>query len=95
MANLLLFWALQSCDLATTLWFLSRGVQEGNPLMAAAIRISTHPAIALALCKAAACAFGYFAWRRNRMRLLRRINLLFAACVVWNLAAIATQGLRP
>jgi hypothetical protein len=91
MLNLLLFLFLQSCDLATTLWFLSRGVQEGNPLMAAAIRISAHPAIVLALFKAAACVLAYLAWRRNRLRLLRRINLFFAACVVWNLAAIAIK----
>jgi len=91
MLNLLLFLVLQSCDLATTLWFLSRGVQEGNPLMDAAIRVSAHPAVALALFKAAACALAYFAWRRNRIRLLRRINLLFAACVAWNLAAIAIR----
>jgi len=91
MANLFLFLILQSCDLATTLWFLSRGVREGNPLIAAAIRISAHPAIVLALFKAAACVFAYFAWRRKSLRLLRRVNLLFGACVVWNLAAIAIR----
>jgi hypothetical protein len=89
MLNLLLFVALQFGDLATTLWFLSRGVEEGNPLVAALIRVSTHPAISLALLKAAACCLAYLAWRRNRLRLLRRINLMFLICVGWNLLAVS------
>lgn len=89
MPNLLLFLALQLCDLGTTLWFLSRGVEEGNPLVAALIRVSAHPAVSLALLKAAACGLAYLAWRRNRIALLRRINLLFVVCVGWNLLAVA------
>lgn len=89
MANLVCFIVLQSCDLATTLWFLSLGVSEGNPLMAAAIRGSAHPVIWLALLKAAACLLAYYAWRRRRTRLLGPVNAFFAACVLWNLAAVA------
>jgi hypothetical protein len=89
MLNLLVFVLLQSCDLATTLWFLAHGVEEGNPLVAAVIRLSGHPALPLALLKAAACLLAYLAWRRRSILLLRRINLFYAACLAWNLAAIA------
>jgi hypothetical protein len=89
MGNLLLFMVLQFGDLATTVCFLSRGVEEGNPLVAVLIRLSSHPVLSLALVKVAACVLAWAAWRRNRMRLLRRINLLFLVCVGWNLLAIA------
>jgi Domain of unknown function (DUF5658) len=89
MLNLLVFVALQVGDLATTLWFLARGVEEGNPLVATVIRLSSHPAVALAVVKATACALAFLAWRGNRTRLLRRVNLLFAMCVAWNLLAVA------
>ena len=90
MAILFVFLALQFCDLATTLVFLQHGVAEGNPLMAALIRVSAHPAVALLLVKAAACGLAVYAWRSGRIRLLRRrANLFFALCVAWNLLAIA------
>jgi hypothetical protein len=89
MANFLLFVFLQTCDIATTLWFLRCGVEEGNPLVAAVIRASAQPAIALALLKMGACGLAWCAWRRNRLRLLARINLLFGLCVAWNVLAIA------
>jgi len=88
MALLLIFLALQLCDAGTTLVFLARGVTEGNPLIGALMHVS-DPAIALALTKAGACALALFAWRSNRTTLLRRANIFFALCVVWNLAAIA------
>jgi hypothetical protein len=88
MFNLLLFVLLQLCDLGTTLVFLSHGVSEGNPLLAAAFRGSAHPALVLALAKLAGLGMGYLAWKLRRSRLLGRINLFFGACVVWNLAAI-------
>ncbi len=90
MAILVVFVALQFCDLATTLVFLGHGVAEGNPLMAALIRVSAHPALALLLVKVAACGAAAYAWRSRRARLLRRANFFFALCVGWNLLAIAT-----
>jgi hypothetical protein len=89
MAILLIFFVLQCCDLATTLVFLGHGVSEGNPLVAAALRLSSHPAVGLTLVKLIGCGLGILAYRGNRRRLLRRVNILFAACVAWNLAAIA------
>jgi hypothetical protein len=89
MAILLVFVALQFCDLATTLIFLRHGVAEANPLVAALMRISAQPAVAVLLVKLAGCALAVYAWRGRRMRLLRRANLFFAVCVGWNLLAIA------
>ena len=81
--------ALQFFDLATTLVFLQQGVAEANPLVAALIRLSAQPAIAVLLAKAAGCGLALYAWRSRRTRLLRRANLFFALCVGWNLLAIA------
>jgi hypothetical protein len=90
MAILLVFLALQFCDLATTLLFLQHGVGEANPLVAALIRVTAQPAVALLLVKAAAFGLGLYAWKSRRLRLLRRANLFFALCVGWNLLAIAS-----
>jgi len=89
MAILFLFLGLQCCDVATTLAFLKHGVAEGNPLIAALMVVVVSPAVALAVIKACGCALGVYAWKSNRTRLLRRANLFFAACVAWNLVALA------
>lgn len=89
MAILFLFLVLQFGDAATTLAFLHRGVSEANPLIAAAFTVTQSPAVSLAIVKLGACGLGLFAWKSGRMRLLRRANVFFAACLVWNLAALA------
>jgi hypothetical protein len=89
MTILLVFVALQLCDLATTLVFLQHGVGEANPLVAALIRVFAQPAVAVLLVKAAGCGLAVYAWRSRRTRLLWRANLFFAVCVGWNLLAIA------
>jgi len=89
MAVLLVYFSLQLCDLATTMLFMRHGIGEGNPLVAALIRISDQPAVALVLVKAVGCGLAVYAWRSRRMRFLRRVNLFFALCVCWNLLAIA------
>jgi uncharacterized protein DUF5658 len=89
MAVLLVYFSLQLCDLATTMLFMRHGIGEGNPLVAALIRISDQPAVALVLVKAVGCGLAVYAWRSRRMRFLRRANLFFALCVCWNLLAIA------
>ena len=89
MAILFLFFGLQLCDVATTLAFLRHGVAEGNPLIAALMLLVVSPAVALALVKLGGCALGVYAWKSDRMRLLRRANVFFAACVAWNLVALA------
>jgi hypothetical protein len=92
MATLLLFVVLQCCDAATTLVFLQHGVAEANPMVRFALGLSTHPALPLLAVKAAGCILAYGAWRSHRMRLLRRINWLFAACVAWNFVARSQAG---
>jgi len=89
MAIFLVFVGLQLCDAATTLIFLARGVAEANPLVGALFDASAHPAASLVLVKSAACALGLFCWKSRRVTLLRRANIFFTLCVVWNLAAIA------
>ena len=88
MPILLLFLGLQFCDVATTLAFLRHGVAEGNPLVAALIAVVVSPVAALAIVKLGGCALGLYAWKSRRIRLLRRANVFFAACVAWNLIAL-------
>jgi len=90
MALLLVFVALQLGDLATTLLFLHHGVGEANPLVAALVHVCARPALAVLVVKAVGCGLAVYAWRSRRTRLLRRANVFFALCVVWNLVAIAT-----
>jgi hypothetical protein len=90
MALLLVCLCLQVCDLATTLLFMQHGVGEANPLVAALIRLTDHPAAVLILVKAVGCGLALYAWRSRRVRFLRRANLFFAVCVGWNLLAIAS-----
>ena len=88
MAILLVFLALQVGDAATTLLFLARGVTEGNPLIGSLMH-AANPALALVVAKGLACGLAWMAWRSQRVTLLRRANVFFALCVVWNVAAIA------
>jgi len=88
---LLEFICLQVLDASTTLLFLGRGVAEANPLVRAALGAShAGPALPLVLVKLAGVLVAFYAYRSGRSKILRRINVLFALCVAWNLAAIAT-----
>jgi len=89
---LIQFILLQICDLLTTFVFLSLGVAEGNPLVRLALTAARgNPAAALLMVKACALMIGWYTWKSGRLRLLSRINLLFGACVAWNLIAIAVR----
>jgi hypothetical protein len=87
---LLAFVGLQVMDVLTTLVFLGLGVEEGNPLIRLLLAgsVTTHRGLALVAPKVFAIALGAYAWRSGRMGLLRKMNLLFAACVVWNIIVI-------
>ena len=87
--TLAVFLLLQLGDLATTVAFLARGVSEGNPVIVFLMSNSAHPALALLLVKGLACLMAWWAWRSGRSRLVRRANVFFAFCVLWNLAACA------
>jgi hypothetical protein len=91
---LIAFICLQMLDALTTMVFLRFGVSEGNPLIRMALGASAQPAFALAAAKLLAVMLGLFAWRSGRAGLLRRMNLLFAVCVGWNIAAIASTVIR-
>ena len=86
---LLQFAGLQILDALTTWWFLGHGVAEANPLVRWVLGWIGQPVLALLAAKAAGLVPALWAWRSGRHGLLRRINMLFAACVVWNLAALA------
>jgi hypothetical protein len=88
---LLEFICLQALDGLTTLLFLGRGIGEGNPLVRAALHASqAGPALPLVAVKLAGVLVAVFAYRSGRAKMLRRINVFFALCIAWNLAAIVT-----
>lgn len=79
---------LQLLDLLTTIAFLLIGVQEGNPLVRLAIEVAPTPFTGLLAVKVAALGLGIYCVRTSRLRLLSRINALFAVIVAWNMVAL-------
>jgi len=79
---------LQVLDFMTTLAFLVNGIQEGNPLVNYAIRYGPTPLGGLFLIKLAAVGLGVYCWRFGKIKLLGRMNIMFAIVVTWNLAAL-------
>jgi hypothetical protein len=79
---------LQVLDFMTTIAFLLHGIHEANPLVRFALTYAPHPLSGLLAVKIAAVALGVYCWRRGRQRLLLRINVLFAAVVIWNMVAL-------
>ena len=86
------FAVLQALDLLTTLWFLHAGIAEANPMLERVLALGSPPVVALGGAKMAALAPAWWAWRSGRHGLLRKVNLLFAACVVWNLAVLGMKA---
>jgi hypothetical protein len=84
---------LQLLDLLTTLAFLLRGIQEGNPVVRWALQLTSNPLLGLLAVKVFAVLLGVYCWRRGRERLLRRMNLLFAVVVAWNILALIAGSL--
>jgi hypothetical protein len=81
-------------DLLTTIAFLLNGIREGNPLVRFAIDYAPNPFSGLLLIKVGAIALGLYCWRQGRMRLLGRINVLFAGLVAWNLLALIAGSMK-
>jgi len=79
-----MFISLQILDAMTTLVFLHRGIPEANPLMRAVMALA-GPRLALLLSKGFAIGLAVFASRSGRTALLRKVNLVFGMCVLWNL----------
>lgn len=82
---------LQILDMLTTIAFLWHGVQEANPLVNAAIRVTDHPLGGLLLIKTIAVTVAFACWRTGRHRLLARANIFFCLLVIWNIVAILMQ----
>jgi len=82
------FMGLQCLDVATTLLFLSRGVEEGNPLVSWALSNAHSPWVGLIVAKMAAAFVGQYLYRSGRLSLLRRANIGYGMVVAWNLVAI-------
>lgn len=79
---------LQALDLLTTLAFLSRGVEEANPLVRL-VMVWVPTRLGSLLCvKLLALTLAVYCWRKGRRRLLGRANVFFAFLVVWNLVAL-------
>ena len=79
---------LQLLDALTTVAFMLQGVGEGNPIARWAMRATENPLNGLFMLKAAGVALAMFCIYRSRERLLRRVNVLFAAVVAYNLVAL-------
>ncbi len=87
-ALLVQFSYLQLLDVLTTLAFLTTGVREANPIVRLAIAAAPSPLAGLLALKACAFAAAVYCSVSARTRALWRINVLFAALVVWNLVAL-------
>jgi hypothetical protein len=84
-----LFVALQCMDVLTTLLFLSRGVEEGNPLVRWTLSFAHSPWAGLVLTKMIAALIGGHCHLSGRLTLLRRANAGYSLVVGWNLITIA------
>lgn len=87
-AQLVQFSYLQVLDYLTTVAFLLMGIREGNPVVRAVMQSAPSPLIGLALVKLAALALGLYCLKLGKEQLLKRINILFAVVVAWNLVAL-------
>lgn len=79
---------LQMLDLLTTIAFLLQGVEEGNPVVRFALAHAPNPVGGLLAVKLVAFGLGLYCWKAGKLRLLGRINVLFALVVAWNLTAL-------
>jgi len=84
---------LQVLDFLTTIAFLLHGVREGNPLVRYFLSVSANPISGLLLVKLLAVLLGLYCWRMGRVKLLARMNFLFALLVAWNLVALILSSL--
>ena len=85
---------LQVLDFLTTVAFLVQGVQEGNPLVRLAMRVTPNPVVGLLIVKLLAVGLGVYCWLGGRGRTLSRINMLFAFVIAWNLVSLILGSLK-
>jgi hypothetical protein len=87
------FIGLQCLDVLTTLTFLSKGLEEGNPLVHWALNTSHMHWAGLVLTKLVAVVIGQYCYRSGRMGLLRWANTGYSLVIGWNLIAIAAGAM--
>jgi hypothetical protein len=85
---------LQILDVLTTMAFLWQGVEEGNPVVKAAMSVTSDPLSGLLLVKTVAIGLALSCWRSGRTGLLSKANFFFCGIVVWNLVAMLVQSTR-
>lgn len=86
---------LQVLDFLSTIAFLLTGVREGNPLVRVALQYAPDPVMGLAMVKLVAILLGVYCWKSGRLRLLGRMNFMFAVVVAWNLVALIAGSINP
>ncbi len=84
---------LQLLDLLTTLAFLTHGGKEANPVVRFVMSLAPTPLIALIVVKSVAFLLAFYCIRHARLRLLARVNVLFAVLVAWNLCVLIVSAL--
>jgi hypothetical protein len=89
---IVVFAALQTLDVLTTLIGWRLGAQEMNFVVAHFMRLG--PAEGLILVKLIGFALVVAVFVRGKARLVRWLNLCFAGIVTWNLVIIWILGLR-
>jgi hypothetical protein len=77
------FLLLQVLDFMTTLIGLRMGGAELSPFISWLME-TTSPVTGLTMVKLLGCAMAGFALWAGRDRLIRRVNYVFAAIVLWN-----------
>ncbi len=82
----LLFVALQTADVVTTLIALRLGGEEQNSLVSHLMVIGSVQGLLLS--KLIVLALAFFALRTLRFRVLRWTNVAFTCVVLWNLSII-------
>jgi hypothetical protein len=82
------FCYLQFLDLLTTLAFLCNGVAEANPVVRLAMAAAGSRLLGLIAVKMLAVAGAWYCAVCGRWRLLVRVNVFFAALIVWNVLAM-------
>jgi hypothetical protein len=76
----------QALDFLTTLIGLRLGAQEANAFIRLLMELG--PVTGLAICKILAFGLAGMFLYMNRLRLIVKINYIFAAIVLWNLSNI-------
>jgi hypothetical protein len=82
------FLGLQFVDFLTTLVGLSIGAGEASPLVRWLLAAGAGPVISVGASKLVAVLLGGVCIGMNRRRILRWINVWYAALAAWNVAII-------